>query len=50
MLLCWICVSMRQKDFGILKMLSARYVAKRWINKVTKSMVLNEVSLQSVAL
>ena len=36
------CVSMRQKDFGIFKMLSARYVAKKWIDDVAKSRVLNE--------
>ena len=35
----------RQKDFGILKMLSGRNVAKKWIDKVTKSRVLNEASL-----
>ena len=39
------CVSKRQKDFGILKILSGRYVAKKWIVKITKSRVLNEVSL-----
>ena len=31
------CLRTRQKDFGILKMLSERYVAKKWIDKVTKS-------------
>ena len=38
-------VSTRQKDFGILKMLSGRYVAKKWIDKVTKLRVFNEVLL-----
>ena len=38
-------MSTRKKDFGILKMLSGGYVAKKWIDKVTKSGVLNEVSL-----
>ena len=36
-------MSTRQKDFGILKMLSGRYVAKK--SKITKSRVLNEASL-----
>ena len=31
------CISMKQIDFGILKMLSLRYVAKKWIDEVTKS-------------
>ena len=39
---------MNQKDFGILKMLSARYVAKKWIDEVKKSRVLNEPSLESI--
>ena len=39
---------MRQKDFGILEILSARYLAKKWIDEVTKSRVLNEAILQSV--
>ena len=42
------CVSMRQTKFGILKILSARYVAKTWFDEVTKSRVLNEASLQPV--
>ena len=29
-------------------MLSARYVAKKWIDEIIKSRVLNEASLQSV--
>ena len=37
-----------QKDFGVLKMLSARYVAKQGDWWVTKSSVLNESSLESV--
>ena len=39
------CVSKKQKEFRILKMLSGRYVAKKWIDKITKSRVLNETSL-----
>ena len=38
--------STRQKDFGILKMLSEDMWQKKWIDKVTKSRVLNEVSLK----
>ena len=44
------CVSTRQKDFGILKMLFGRYVAKKWIDKVTKSRVLNESLLTLISL
>ena len=40
-------VTMRQKDIGILKMQSARYVAKKWINEVIKSRVFNETLLES---
>ena len=40
-------VSMRQKNIGILKMPSARYVAKKWIDEVTKSRVFNEALLES---
>ena len=39
---------MRQKDFGIVKMLLARYVEKKWIDTVTKSRVLHEASLKSI--
>ena len=38
-------MSKKEKEFGILKMLSGRYVAKKWIEKITKSRVLNEDSL-----
>ena len=34
---------MRQKDFGILKMLSERYVVKKWIDEFTKSVNLLSV-------
>ena len=47
---CWFAgcnVSMRQKNIGILKRLSARYVAKKWIDEVTKSTVFNEALLES---
>ena len=40
-------VSMRQKDIGILKMRSPRYVAKKWIDEVTKSTMFNGASLES---
>ena len=34
-----------QNDFGILKMLSVRCAAKKWIDEVTKSRVLNKAQL-----
>ena len=34
-------VSIRKKDIGKLKLPPARYVAKKWIDEVTKSKVLN---------
>ena len=37
-------VSMRQKDIGELKRPSAIYMAKRWIDEVTVSRMLNEAS------
>ena len=40
-------VNMRQKDIGVLKRPPAIYMAKRWINEVTVSKMLNEASLQS---
>ena len=40
-------VSTKQNGIAILKIPSARYVAKKWINEVTKSRVLNEASLES---
>ena len=40
-------VNMRQKDIGVLKISSAIYMAKRWIDEVTISKMLNEASLES---
>ena len=40
-------VSTRQNGIAILKIPSVRYVAKKWIDEVTKSRVLNEASLES---
>ena len=40
-------MSMRKKDIGILKMPSARYVAKKLIGEVTESRLLNEASFES---
>ena len=39
---------LRQNDTGILTMLSTRYVAKKWIGKVTKSGELNELLHQNL--
>ena len=39
-------MSTRQKDIEILKMLSVRYVSRKWIDEVTKSRLLNEGSLE----
>ena len=39
-------VSTKQKDIVILKIPSARFVAKNWIDEVTKSRLLNEASLE----
>ena len=40
-------VNMREKDIGVLKKPSAIYMAKRWIDEVTVSRMLNETSLES---
>ena len=40
-------VSMRQKDIRVLKRPSAIYMAKRWIDEVTVSRILNEASIES---
>ena len=40
-------VSMRQTDIGVLKRPSAIYMAKRWIDEVTVSRMLNEASSES---
>ena len=40
-------MSTRQNGIAILKIPSVRYVAKKWIDEVTKSRVLNEASLES---
>ena len=38
---------MYYNDTGMLKIPSARYEAKKWINEVTKSRLFNEASLES---
>ena len=40
-------MSTRQNDIRILKIPSARYEVKKWIDEVTKSKLLNEASLES---
>ena len=40
-------VSMKQKNTGVLKRTSAIYIAKRCIDEVTVSRMLNEASLES---
>ena len=40
-------MSTRKKDTEISKIPSSGYVAKKWIDEVTKSRVLNEASLES---
>ena len=47
---CWFVecnMSTRQKDTEISKIPSSGYVAKKWLDEVTKSRVLNEASLES---
>ena len=40
-------VSTRQRDIGKLETLSARYVAEKWIDEVTKLRLLNKASIES---
>ena len=38
---------MRQREIGTITILSGRYTAKKWIDEVIESGVLNEASLES---
>ena len=38
---------MRQREIGIITILSGRYAARKWIDEVTESGVLNEALLES---